>query len=55
MDHRTIAALVDPWVRHSNPHFVGWQVFVLSIIGAICMPISGFWIVIPQALYILKR
>ncbi|MBD0379553.1 DUF6463 family protein [Paenibacillus sedimenti] len=37
------------------PRFVGWQLLIFSIVGAICMPISGFWVVIPQGIYILKR
>ncbi|MDD9266706.1 DUF6463 family protein [Paenibacillus sp. GCM10023248] len=37
------------------PRFVGWQILIFSIIGAICMPVSGFWLVIPQAIYMLKR
>lgn len=37
------------------PRFVGWQMLVLSVIGGICMPVSGFWLVILQAVYMLRR
>jgi hypothetical protein len=34
------------------PIFWGYWLLVLSVIGCIIMPISGFWLVIPQALII---
>ena len=35
------------------PHSFSWSLLALSIIGIIIMPISGFWLVLPQALYML--
>jgi hypothetical protein len=35
------------------PRSLGISMLVLSIIGCIMMPVSGFWLVIPQAILIL--
>ena len=35
------------------PTFIGWSVLVFSIIGILAMPLSGFWLFIPQAIIIL--
>ena len=37
------------------PPFVGHYLIVLSVIGVICMPVSGFWLVIPQGVYLLRK
>jgi hypothetical protein len=37
------------------PAFLGWHLLWLSIVGAFIIPASGFWLVLPQALIILKR
>ena len=37
------------------PRSIGLYLLVISVIGAIVLPISGFWLVLPQALIILKR
>ncbi|MDQ0876254.1 hypothetical protein QFZ77_004913 [Paenibacillus sp. V4I3] len=37
------------------PRFVGWHILILSVVGAIIMPISGFWLVIPQGLYFIRK
>lgn len=36
------------------PKLVGWHLLYLSILGVITMPISGFWVVIPQAILIIR-
>ena len=33
------------------PAFVGWELLVLSLVGAALMPVSGFWLVIAAAIY----
>ena len=35
------------------PFFVGYYLLGLSVIGCIAVPVSGFWLFIPQALIIL--
>jgi hypothetical protein len=35
------------------PKAFGWSLLAMSTLGALMMPISGFWLVIPQALYLL--
>jgi hypothetical protein len=34
---------------------VGWHILILSVVGAILMPISGFWLVIPQGIYLIRK
>ncbi|WP_166245883.1 DUF6463 family protein [Paenibacillus turpanensis] len=38
----------------SPPAAFGWMLFLLCVIGAVTMPISGFWLGLPQA-WILTR
>lgn len=42
-------------LKKEIPPFLGWQLLLLSIVGAFILPASGFWLVIPQALIIIKR
>jgi uncharacterized membrane protein len=35
------------------PAFLGWSVLVLGVTGVILMPLSGFWLLFPQAVLIL--
>lgn len=35
------------------PVFIGYGMLAFSIVGCIVMPVSGFWLFIPQALIIL--
>ncbi|WP_409340592.1 DUF6463 family protein [Paenibacillus sp. MBLB4367] len=37
------------------PKFVGVYLLALSLIGVFCMPVSGFWLVIPQAILLIRR
>ncbi len=39
----------------SIPRGFAWSLLVLCIVGAVMMPVSGFWLVIPQALYMLRH
>jgi Family of unknown function (DUF6463) len=38
---------------HPISKMLSWSLLILSIVGAFMMPISGFWLVIPQAIYLL--
>lgn len=40
-------------MRTPIPAAVGWNLLILSIVGAVLMPVSGFWLIIPQAIYII--
>jgi hypothetical protein len=35
------------------PAFLGWSLLALSLFGAILVPVSGFWLVVPQAVLVL--
>ena len=35
------------------PTFLGWSVLALGVAGVILMPLSGFWLLLPQAVLIL--
>ncbi|RAV19254.1 DUF6463 family protein [Paenibacillus contaminans] len=37
------------------PKFVGVYLLALSLIGVFFMPVSGFWLVIPQAIIIIRK
>lgn len=36
------------------PSFLGWGILLISLIGVFLMPASGFWLVIPVALLMLR-
>jgi glucan phosphoethanolaminetransferase (alkaline phosphatase superfamily) len=35
------------------PDALGWWLLGMSIVGVVMMPASGFWLILPQAAYIL--
>jgi hypothetical protein len=37
------------------PPLLGWHLLGFAIPGVILMPISGFWLILPQAILILRR
>jgi hypothetical protein len=37
----------------SLPAFLGWALLSLGVAGVILMPLSGFWLVLPQAVLVL--
>lgn len=40
-------------LRKAPPKHIGWALTALGIGGVLVMPASGFWLIIPQGLYIL--
>jgi hypothetical protein len=40
-------------VQKPAPLFVGYSILLISIVGCIIEPVSGFWLFIPQALIII--
>jgi hypothetical protein len=49
--------LMDWIIKKKNmilPSSLGWYLLALCTIGIIIMPLSGFWIVLPQALIIIS-
>lgn len=38
----------------SPPPAFGWTLLVVCLVGAIAMPVSGFWLVLPQAWILLR-
>lgn len=39
--------------NHPVPKEFSWSLLVLSVLGSFMMPVSGLWLLIPQALYLL--
>ncbi len=35
------------------PAFLGWSLLAFGVVGAILVPVSGFWLVLPQAVLML--
>jgi hypothetical protein len=40
-------------LRRPVPAFVGWELLLLSAAGAVLLPISGFWLVLAVAVYVI--
>lgn len=40
--------------RRLPAHF-GWQVLALGVTGGLMIPASGFWLVVPQGIWITRR
>jgi Family of unknown function (DUF6463) len=44
------------WARAGTgrlPAFLGWSLLALGAAGVILMPVSGFWVVLPQAVMMI--
>lgn len=53
-----IAQLMNWLIRNKGidiPKFVGIHLLVISLIGVCLLPVSGFWLIIPQAIIILRK
>lgn len=37
------------------PESLGWQMGVLAVAGSLMIPASGFWLIIPQGLWIVRE
>lgn len=37
------------------PRWLGWSLILFGIVGGLGMPASGFWLVVPQGVWILKK
>lgn len=37
------------------PSSFGWSLFAFTVVGVCVMPVSGFWLVLPQAVYMLRH
>ena len=42
-------------LRTELPPFLGWGLLAICAVGVILLPVSGFWICIPQAWLIMRR
>jgi hypothetical protein len=51
-----IAQWMNWFIKENRPipKFVGWHLLFLSSLGVLLMPLSGFWLIIPQAMIILR-
>ena len=49
--------LARRWERERTPlpRALGFQLLALSLLGVVLFPVSGFWLCIPQALWIIGR
>lgn len=36
------------------PKSLGWQITIAAAVGAFCIPVSGFWLVILQGIYLIR-
>jgi hypothetical protein len=48
--------LMNSFIKNTgNPvsRTIGWFLLLLTVTGCVMMPVSGFWIVVPQALIII--
>ncbi|MEL6408007.1 MAG: DUF6463 family protein [Chloroflexota bacterium] len=37
------------------PAFLGWGLLIVCVLGVILMPLSGFWLVIPLAIMMIRQ
>ena len=42
---------VERRLNHAVPSFIGWELVLLSVVGLVLMPLSGFWLVLGVAIY----
>lgn len=42
-------------LKQELPPFLGWSVLAICTLGVLMMPVSGFWLGLPQAWIILRR
>jgi hypothetical protein len=52
-----LGQLMQDYIReHQQPvaRYIGYYLLLLTLVGCILMPLSGFWIVLPQAFIIIK-
>lgn len=46
------------WIIRSGmalPESVGWGLLLIAVLGGVLLPVSGFWLVLPQALFIINQ
>lgn len=51
-----LGKLMQDYSKHSQkplPVSLGYYLLVLTVVGCVMMPVSGFWIVLPQAVLII--
>jgi hypothetical protein len=44
---------IERTLKRAIPAFIGWLLLVISAMGAVVIPISGFWLVLAIAIYML--
>jgi len=52
-----LMGLMVQWgIRQTDtlPVSLGWGLMIMGIVGVIMMPVSGFWLLLPQAYMILR-
>jgi hypothetical protein len=52
-----LGQLMQDYIReHQQPvaRYIGYYLLLLAVVGCILMPLSGFWIVLPQAFIIIQ-
>lgn len=46
------------WIERRTgaaPAFLGWHLLAIGVVGIVLMPVSGFWVFLPQAFLVLRR
>ena len=51
------AARALAWIERERPLPVGlgWGLLAIGVLGGLAIPVSGFWLVVPQGLLVLRR
>ena len=44
---------IERTLERSIPAFIAWLLLVISAIGAVVIPVSGFWLLMATAVYML--
>lgn len=53
-----IGCMVDWQLKKTKiqpPAAIGWTLLAIGVIGAVIMPVSGFWLVLPQAWLLIRN
>lgn len=52
-----LLGMLVQWVEQQTgtlPHSLGWGLLLIGVMGVVLMPVSGFWLIFPQAYWVLR-
>ena len=53
--------LLGALMRHGElrgappPRWLGWSLLLSGLLGAVCLPVCGFWLIVLQGAWLLRR